>query len=359
MIRNYLHLIIKDPKRKSILKIIKEAFEQGYKWKCLPFHYFTRFAYRKNVDPNSYIPNQIFDKYLAHNNLKEYEYLTFDKVVFYSILNTFNIPQPRTIGSCYRGVCTVVDPINKDNNHSFSPTEYLSFFKYLFTQFNIQNLFIKRANGFWGKDAFTLNYLSYEQDKNQLQLLNNGYWIIQERIKQHKILSKINSTSINTLRIDTILNESNTPHLISALLRFGRKDAIIDNVSAGGYFIGIKENGKLKKTAYSFLKTGGYEIDEHPDSKVIFEDIQLPYWEETKELVLRLAKIFLQTKAIGWDIALTEKGPTVIEANTYYHIGMSEIASGGYIKNETFLKHFDFFKKGSDFMSSPENIASI
>ena len=78
---------------------------------------------------------------------------------------------------------------------------------------------------------------------------------------------------------------------------------------------------------------------------VVFENIQLPYWNDVINLVLNLAIQFPQIKAIGWDIALTEKGPIVVEANNDYHIGMSEIASGGYLKNEKFAKHFKDFRK--------------
>jgi hypothetical protein len=44
--------------------------------------------------------------------------------------------------------------------------------------------------------------------------------------------------------------------------------------------------------------------------------VVLPHWEEACRLVLEAAPRFVPTRALGWDIALSPRGPVTFEANT-------------------------------------------
>ncbi len=41
----------------------------------------------------------------------------------------------------------------------------------------------------------------------------------------------------------------------------------------------------------------------------------MPYWEEVKSLALRAATAFPWVHGVGWDIAISEQGPVLIEGN--------------------------------------------
>lgn len=58
--------------------------------------------------------------------------------------------------------------------------------------------------------------------------------LIEAYINQHNELNKLNPTSVNTVRVYTVLNKNGDISFISASLRIGGKGADVDNFHAGG-----------------------------------------------------------------------------------------------------------------------------
>ncbi len=53
----------------------------------------------------------------------------------------------------------------------------------------------------------------------------------------------------------------------------------------------------------------------HPVTGVDIVGFQIPYWEESLELVKEAALLHKENRSIGWDVAITNKGPDLIEGN--------------------------------------------
>jgi hypothetical protein len=66
---------------------------------------------------------------------------------------------------------------------------------------------------------------------------------------------------------------------------------------------------------------GGRTRDSLEDSTTIpgtersFIGFQLPDWEKAKELALQAADAFPWARSIGWDVAMSGRGPVLIEGN--------------------------------------------
>ena len=134
--------------------------------------------------------------------------------------------------------------------------------------------------------------------------------VIQRPLIQHKSLSNLNESSVNTMRILTLLRNGEVK-IYSSLLRIGKADAKVDN---GSISVGIKPDGKLKEYGYYLT---GERVTSHPESGVILKDYQLPSYEEARELVKKAHLRIPQFKLASWDIAIREDGtPTMIEVNT-------------------------------------------
>ena len=52
-----------------------------------------------------------------------------------------------------------------------------------------------------------------------------------------------------------------------------------------------------------------------PGTDRSFAGFELPHWSGVKELAVRTAGAFPRAHAIGWDIAITESGPVLVEGN--------------------------------------------
>ena len=82
------------------------------------------------------------------------------------------------------------------------------------------------------------------------------------------------------------------------------------------------------KDGFFNLKFGG-KIDRHPDSGVIFDGYTVPLYHEALQLCLKAHSYFYGIHSIGWDIAISENGPVIIEGNDNWGIAMFQILYGG------------------------------
>ena len=143
-------------------------------------------------------------------------------------------------------------------------------------------------------------------------LQNNDNIVCQKVLKQHSELSRLNPTSVNTLRIMTLFFDGQV-YVPSAILRMGINDSRVDNGSQGGIVCGIRENGQLKNFARDL---SGNFYPTHPGG-TSFESVVIPHFSECIDLVTTLAKRFVAvTRSISWDLAIGEDGhPVLIESN--------------------------------------------
>lgn len=147
-----------------------------------------------------------------------------------------------------------------------------------------------------------------------LKLYKKDY-IIQKVIQQYKPISAINQTSVNVIRFNTVsLGGRVIP--LSAGLKCGSIGAITDNYvskDGGGMFIiGINDDGTLKSTAYHM---NGSCISQAPNG-FSFSQMQIPKFDQIRNLVVRMHEMMPMFMFIGFDIAIDESGsPIIMEYN--------------------------------------------
>lgn len=147
---------------------------------------------------------------------------------------------------------------------------------------------------------------------------------LEEVIKQNKELDKLCSASCNTIRIMTF-NNGGVPEILWAGLRIGNGINPVDNFHAGGMATEIDmETGKLK---YPALDKDLNEYEKHPVSNVKFVGFKVPYFNEIKKLVKQAALESNKILVVGWDIAVTDDGPVVIEGNRRPGFDVVQVAS--------------------------------
>ena len=153
--------------------------------------------------------------------------------------------------------------------------------------------------------------LSEEKLKETFRTFGSNF-LAQEIIQQHPVLSALNESSLNTIRIVSFLLDGNV-HILSSILRMGGSGARLDNIGAGGYACAIREDGRLSKLAVN-RKSEWCEENQHG---VKFQDICVPSYDKAVELVKKLHPRLAHFKLIGWDIGIDADGdPVLIEFNT-------------------------------------------
>ncbi len=147
------------------------------------------------------------------------------------------------------------------------------------------------------------------------RLLAEERFIVEEAIVQNAEMSKLSVNSVNTLRIGTCVNQEGVFSIPYALLRCSVNDSFVDNGSQGGGFTLLDEKGVIRHP----LTTNHYQIkyvDKNEATGFNFIGFQIPHFEEAKQMVLEAHKTLPGSLYIGWDIAISDKGPVVVEGNT-------------------------------------------
>ena len=142
-----------------------------------------------------------------------------------------------------------------------------------------------------------------------------GDWIVQPKISGHDGLRDIALNALSTARITTMRNERGEIEIVTAALRFaGSATAVVDNVAAGGLLASIDAATGRLDAACQGQRPG--DIVSHPISGARIEGRTLPYWAETRALVLRAHReAFAEYAMIGWDVGMAGVGPMLIEGN--------------------------------------------
>lgn len=135
---------------------------------------------------------------------------------------------------------------------------------------------------------------------------------LEELIIQHENMNVLCAKSVNTMRIMTF-NDHGKSRIIWMGLRVGNGVNSIDNFHAHGMGVNIDMNtGKLVGNA---IDKDLNEYEFHPTSKVKFDGFQIPYFEEAKQLVLKASLESDKILVVGWDVAISENGPVIVEGN--------------------------------------------
>lgn len=99
---------------------------------------------------------------------------------------------------------------------------------------------------------------------------------------------------------------------------------MVDNVTSGGMFIGVKNDGSLCEESLNIASD--MKFSAHPDTGVSFKDHKIYGVQAVIEAALRLHELIPQLGVIGWDFTVGNDGPPIlIEANVHkasYRLGM-------------------------------------
>lgn len=185
---------------------------------------------------------------------------------------------------------------------------------------NNKVFFAKPNNGQCGKGIEKIASGDIENNFNNSfeelykHLVENKLELLEQPIKQHESMNKLNNSSVNTIRMVTIMNEVKEVTILTAFARIGNGKHV-DNFNSGGMTAKIDvETGMILEEA---VNKKGEIFAIHPISGTKIKGFQIPNWNEAKKMVKEAAKLSLNVRYIGWDVAITEDGVTLVEGNQF------------------------------------------
>lgn len=170
----------------------------------------------------------------------------------------------------------------------------------------------------YGVEAIYLTPENMKEVYDRLVTYPEG--VVEAFIKQHPEMCKLSPTSVNSLRFVTFSSNTTpvTPDgkmvdIAYSIVRFGREGSIVDNLHSGGMVANVDlETGCLATDGAD--RNGDMWIT-HPDTGVTIKGFQVPYFEEARAMVMDAITTRKVEGYIGWDIAISENGPMLLEVN--------------------------------------------
>ena len=164
--------------------------------------------------------------------------------------------------------------------------------------------FSKPLGGSFGVGAEIITVASNENLEELFARLKEQEMLLEEVVKQHKAISAFCPDTVNTIRVNTFLDVHDVVHILTPGGRFGRVGNVVMIDPNTGVIISDAINRVHERAG------------KHPDTKKKFKGFKYPAWENLRATVTEMAKTIPQMRHIGWDLAINDKGETVlIEAN--------------------------------------------
>ena len=179
------------------------------------------------------------------------------------------------------------------------------------------SFFAKARSGMFGKDAGRYDadaYAAPEEKARLYERLKQKGCLIEQLIEQHPALARFNASSVNTLRVVTLLCADGTPKVMAGVLRIGRAGKTADNFHHFGIAATIDVETGIVNAPGIDREFKRYLV--HPDSGERIVGFEIPCWEQVTALVRRAAAVVPGVRYVGWDVAVDAEGNTqLIEGN--------------------------------------------
>ena len=180
---------------------------------------------------------------------------------------------------------------------------------------DLDSLIVKPLEGSSGQGIERFSRADWEKNLPTFlaRITASGGCIAEEIVQQHAALAALCPTSVNTIRIATLLGDKQQG-IVYAFLRIGN-GKVMDNVDCGGMAVMVDiETGTLLTVG---ADKQGNTYEKHPMTGVPIIGFTIPHWEEAKRICLEAAQVVPQMRYIAWDVAITAEGPTFIEGNSF------------------------------------------
>lgn len=170
----------------------------------------------------------------------------------------------------------------------------------------------KPYDGLGGKGVEKVYTKDIADPKAYFDLCSENRIFLEDLVIQHEEMNRLCPASVNTMRIMTF-HDHGSSRILWVGLRVGNGVNAVDNFHANGMVCRVDmETGRLTGNA---IDKDNNEFSHHPITGLTFDGFQIPCFREARELVLQAALESDKILVVGWDVAISDKGPVIIEGN--------------------------------------------
>lgn len=291
-VRNFVHVVLKDPQRKCLHRMLTEYLRFVVSDPDAANQYFTKFLYRK--DSGQYkkyvVPDRILYKCWALND-PNYHPVVADKYLFERFYDRHGITVVKSKAHNYNSLFFKGREIIDID----SPTTFRRVLADIIGHDQQQKaLIIKKIIGSCGGESiFKIDHHDLYGNKDKVDLIFSevvkSTYIFQEFVQQHEELNRLNPSCLNTIRMDSFTNKDGKSKVYSAFLRMGMSHSHVDNVGNGGLYVGINlDDGSLYQKGWTDFSHGlARNYTRHPETGFLLKGLKFRILKKPWNLFVR------------------------------------------------------------------------
>lgn len=260
------------------------------------------------------------------------------KLALHQMLTPYGIPMPRLHG-------VLGNPGGRTSTGE--PLRSLADFKAFLGTVPARDLFFKPASGNIGHGIRFVKVISSERlevrgdgEMSSEQFFEslagshhgregvNDVYLVEERLIQHSWLDRFTTDCAQTMRVVLYITQTGQFEVLMSILKIGVSGKFVDNVGTTGLAAPVFEQGRLGRAGQP--RNGVvHRFDNHPETSARITGEVVPFYDDVIDMAKKAHSLIPQLRSLGWDIAITNDGPVVLEANTYWSHLLQFVADRG------------------------------
>ncbi|WP_427956994.1 sugar-transfer associated ATP-grasp domain-containing protein [Acidiphilium sp.] len=166
-----------------------------------------------------------------------------------------------------------------------------------------------------------------------------GGYLIQRALQPLTDLGRITGGRLCTVRVLVLLTETG-PIIHRAAVKIPIRGNEADNYWREGNRLGAIDLATGEVTRVMTGKAASLRRDPiHPDTGCAIEEVVVPDWQALCALVVRAAPFFPGIRTQSWDVAISDRGPILLELNWGGDLYLHQIAHGAGVLDDAYCTH--------------------
>lgn len=174
----------------------------------------------------------------------------------------------------------------------------------------------------FGNGILVIDPACFDYEKMSDTFLTLGAnFIVQDRIRQHPALEKLNPSTVNTIRVNSLLS-SDGVYIPYTTIRVGGKNEAIVGEGNDGWICEINSDNTLHSKSIPCIKVNkendytGLKWQKCPFSENNGERYVVPSMDKVRDIIQKLHPLIPHFRWAGWDFTVDDEGdPVLIEVN--------------------------------------------
>lgn len=138
-------------------------------------------------------------------------------------------------------------------------------------------------------------------------------FIVQPRLHNHPDCAALTSGALPCARILSAADVDGRVEIIQSVVKIPVVEGVVDNFAQGNLGTPLAADGSIGPAVYK--NRPGTDVTVHPVTGRSFTEVRLPDLSLANDMVRRAHAAFPGMCSLGWDVAFTDRGPVILEAN--------------------------------------------